>query len=239
MTTDTRPVLVLGPGRMALHLIDYFQLNTPHRVEGFVHDQPPEEMPAELGGLPVFALEQVADKARTHLAVCYLGEPSRLRLARKAEALGFEFTSVIDPAATVDQTTTVGPGTTIGGLTMIDHHSRIGRHCIVGTHTVLGHDCVLEDFVTILPGNMIGGHTVFGEGAFVGMGCRIRDGVKIGRGAVVGIGSVVVKDVPEGVTVAGHPARPLERKPTVFGAPRSEGPKAEEPEAGSDESGGG
>lgn len=217
MTADSRPILVLGPGRMAVHLIDHFRLHTSHRVEAFVHDSSPDDVPAKIEGLPVYRLEEVTTLARTHLAVCYLGEPSRINLARKAERLGFEFARVIDPKAGIDSTTTIGAGSTIGGLTMLDHHSTVGRHCIVGTHTVLGHDCELEDFVTILPGCMIGGNTWFGEGAFVGMGCRIREGRRIGRGAVVGIGSVVIQDVPDGATVAGHPARSLERKPKVFG----------------------
>ncbi|MBU0715423.1 MAG: hypothetical protein KJ964_08715 [Verrucomicrobia bacterium] len=47
------------------------------------------------------------------------------------------------------------------------------------------------------------------SGAYVGAGCVILPGVTIGRKAVVGAGSVVVKDIPDGAVAAGNPARVL------------------------------
>lgn len=49
------------------------------------------------------------------------------------------------------------------------------------------------------------------DGVFVGAGAVIRNGspdrrLKIGAGAVIGMGAVVLKDVPAGVTVKGCPA---------------------------------
>jgi acetyltransferase-like isoleucine patch superfamily enzyme len=47
--------------------------------------------------------------------------------------------------------------------------------------------------------------------ASIGTSATILCGVTIGEGAVVGAGSVVTKDVPPGVVVAGNPARVLRR----------------------------
>jgi acetyltransferase-like isoleucine patch superfamily enzyme len=46
-----------------------------------------------------------------------------------------------------------------------------------------------------------------GRDVWIGAGCRILDGVTIGDRAVVGAGSVVTRDVPAGMIVAGVPAR--------------------------------
>ena len=56
--------------------------------------------------------------------------------------------------------------------------------------------------------------TEIGDNAFIGVGAVLIAPVRIGKGAVVGAGSVVTKnkDVPEGETVAGVPARPLASK---------------------------
>lgn len=50
-------------------------------------------------------------------------------------------------------------------------------------------------------------HTLVSEGATIGAGCRIGCGLVIGRFAMVGMGSVVTKSVPDFTLVLGAPAR--------------------------------
>jgi len=50
-----------------------------------------------------------------------------------------------------------------------------------------------------------------GSDVWIGGGAILLPGVTIGDGAVIGAGSVVTRDVPTGVTVAGNPARPRSR----------------------------
>ena len=54
--------------------------------------------------------------------------------------------------------------------------------------------------------------TVLKKGASIGANATILPGIIIGEGAMVGAGAVVTKDVPEGVTVVGNPARVLQSK---------------------------
>jgi acetyltransferase-like isoleucine patch superfamily enzyme len=53
--------------------------------------------------------------------------------------------------------------------------------------------------------------TVVKKGASIGSNATILCGTTVGEGAIVGAGSVVTKDVPSGVTVAGNPARVLRK----------------------------
>jgi acetyltransferase-like isoleucine patch superfamily enzyme len=61
-----------------------------------------------------------------------------------------------------------------------------------------------------MPGANLAGSSVIGERAFVGMGALVLNNICVGRLAVVGAGSVVTRDVPDGVEVRGAPARVVE-----------------------------
>jgi acetyltransferase-like isoleucine patch superfamily enzyme len=51
------------------------------------------------------------------------------------------------------------------------------------------------------------GGIIIGDDAWLGVGVSVLDGVRIGTGAVIGAGSVVTHDVPDGAIAVGVPAR--------------------------------
>ena len=55
--------------------------------------------------------------------------------------------------------------------------------------------------------------TVIGDGSFVGVDTMLVAPVKLGKGSRTGAGSVVTRDVPDGATAVGVPARVIRRKP--------------------------
>lgn len=64
---------------------------------------------------------------------------------------------------------------------------------------------------------------VIGEYVWIGASVIILPGVTIGDGAIIGAGSVVVKDVPEGAVVGGNPAKVLKfRDMDIFNKLKSE-----------------
>ncbi len=76
------------------------------------------------------------------------------------------------------------------------------REAIVGYDaTLLCHEFLQEEYRT--------GPVVIGERAMIGAGAIVLPGVEVGADAQVAANSLVTRDVPPGVTVAGVPAEPV------------------------------
>ena len=109
----------------------------------------------------------------------------------------------------------IHPAAQIGCGIMFDH----------ATGVVIGETSIVEDDVTMLHGVTLGGtgkeqgdrHPKVRYGVLIGASASIIGNIEIGEGAKVGAGSVVMKDVPQHVTVAGVPAE-------IVGRPKGNSP---------------
>lgn len=57
----------------------------------------------------------------------------------------------------------------------------------------------------------ISGDTHVGEGTWVGVGSCVMQGIKIGKNCMIGAGSVVVRDIPDGVVAYGNPCKVMRK----------------------------
>lgn len=118
-----------------------------------------------------------------------------------------QFMKIVHRAAWVEPDARVGHGSIFCSGVMVQVGAEIGRHVFVCSGTTIDHDCRIGDYAYFGPGAHLCGHVQVGEGTLIGAGAVILPGVQIGRWATVGAGAVVTKDVPDGVTVKGVPAR--------------------------------
>ncbi len=99
----------------------------------------------------------------------------------------------------------IHPGARIGRRFFIDH----------GACVVIGETAEVGDDVTLYHGVTLGGtswtpgkrHPTLQDGVLVGAGAKILGPITVGAGARVGANSVVIEDVPPGMTVVGIPGR--------------------------------
>jgi len=118
--------------------------------------------------------------------------------------------SVIHASAICSKRASFSDGVQILAGAIINSDASVGRNVIVNTGAIVELNCCIVDHVHIATGAQLGGGVAVHEEAYIGMGASVRQGITIGKRAIVGAGAVVVKDVSDGVTVIGVPARPLD-----------------------------
>ncbi|SMQ66118.1 serine O-acetyltransferase [Devosia lucknowensis] len=99
----------------------------------------------------------------------------------------------------------INPAVVMGKGIMLDH----------GTGLVIGETAVVGDNVSLLQNVTLGGtgkadqdrHPKIGNGVLIGAGAKVLGNIKVGDCSRIGAGSVVLKEVPPRVTVAGVPAK--------------------------------
>ena len=116
-----------------------------------------------------------------------------------------EFAYYIQSRSSAAFQTDINPAAKIGRGIFLDH----------ATGLVVGETAVIEDDVSILHGVTLGGtgkenedrHPKVRRGVMIGAGAKILGNIEVGHCARIAAGSVVVKPVPNNVTVAGVPAK--------------------------------
>jgi acetyltransferase-like isoleucine patch superfamily enzyme len=130
----------------------------------------------------------------------------------------------------------IGDETKIGAFVEIQKNATVGRRCKISSHTFVCEGVNIEDNVFVGHGVTFindsyprattpeGGlqteadwrveATLVKRGASIGSGATILSKVVIGENSIVGAGSVVSRDVPPNVIVAGNPARILRSIPS-------------------------
>lgn len=159
-------------------------------------------------------LEEKSGQKSVSIAISDSG--IREKLADKVSAVGIPFQNAFAQSSSIFDHVSMGEGAIIGCFASITTNIEIGKqfHCNNGSY--VAHDCVIGDFVTFAPSVTCNGNVVIEDHAYIGAGAILKQGkpgapLRIGKGAVVGMGAVVTKDVPPGVTVVGNPARPMTR----------------------------
>jgi acyl-[acyl carrier protein]--UDP-N-acetylglucosamine O-acyltransferase len=91
----------------------------------------------------------------------------------------------------------------------IGHNAVLGNQNFVLGGSIINHDVCLENNVTLCSGVTLAGFVHVETGCYLGQACTIKQYLRIGKGSLIGMGSVVVHDVPPNSVMVGNPARRL------------------------------
>jgi sugar O-acyltransferase (sialic acid O-acetyltransferase NeuD family) len=202
-------VLILGAGGHAKVVADVLELSGTD-IAGYLDDDP-RLIGERLLGYPVLGpIASLAAHAPTGLIVGVGSNDARRRIVERVGDSARElWINAIHPRAVVAASArrALGQGILIGAGAVVNPDTRVADHVIVNTGATVDHDCDLGVFAHIAPGCHLAGNVTVGAGTLIGIGSTVIPGIHIGARSIVGAGSVVVRDVPDGVTAKGVPAR--------------------------------
>lgn len=174
-------------------------------------------LPSPFADVPIFqgesGLEEWASGYQgaepVHACVAIGGDKGtdRIDLLMRLDAQGYRPLTVIHGRAFVAADAELGRGCQVLALAAVCVGTSLGDAVIVNTSASIDHDCVIGDGVHVAPGARLAGEVVVGNHAFIGAGAVVLPRVRIGAYAIVGAGAVVTRDIPDGATVRGNPAK--------------------------------
>ncbi len=120
---------------------------------------------------------------------------------------------LISEASRLSTLIEIHPGAKIGKRFVIDH----GAGIVIGETAEIGNDCVVYHGVTLggVSTSKVKRHPTLGDKVMIGAGAKILGPINLGSNVKVGANSVVTKDVPSDVVVAGIPARVINSAPIL------------------------
>lgn len=208
------PLLIIGAGGHGRVLLE-MALLSGREVLGFVDSDSSLWSStigctvSVLGGDDILSRYNILDV----MLVNGVGSTSQPKLRAKVyssqKSRGFVFSTLCHPHSSISVSAQLAEGAQVMAGAVIQTGAEIGENVIVNSGAIIEHDCVIGMHSHLAPGVVLCGGVFIGSGCHIGVGSRIVQGVSVGDGACVAAGAVVVEDVPQGVRVAGVPARPM------------------------------
>lgn len=211
----TKELVILGAGGFAREVCDlayYCFGNDPEfRVKGFLSDGPSNitdyGYPAVLGTIDGYKIEE------NDIFAQGIGNvKDRKKVVEIIIGKGGRFLNLIHPTVVISPTVELGAGVAIKAFCVLASNVTIGDYTFLQSASIFGHDVQIGNYCQINSFSFFAGCSRVYDMATVNAGANVVQNVKIGYGSTVGIGSVVLRDVPQGQKVFGNPARIIDEK---------------------------
>jgi sugar O-acyltransferase (sialic acid O-acetyltransferase NeuD family) len=205
-----RELIIYGAGAHAQEMAEIVdrlnRVEPTWRLLGFaIPEGHPDPAASALNGYPVLGGSELFGR---YADAAFLPEFGSGRLEIERERIA----SLIAPTSFVSRTANIGAGCVIYPNCFVGANASLGDRVFVLSGSAINHDDCLENRVTLASGVTLAGGVHIEAACYLGQACSVRQDVRIGRESLIGMGSVVLADVPPGVVMVGNPARQLKRR---------------------------
>lgn len=178
-------------------------------IKGYLDDKADaldgyNEYPPILGAVETYEIEP------DDVFICALGEVKwKKHYSQLILDKGGEFITLIHKTAYVGKNSQVGKGCILLAGCRVHCDVKVGNYVTIQPYAILGHDVTVGNWCHINAYADCGGFSEMCEGATLHTTSFILPKSKVGKYATVGAGSVVLRKVPDGMSVFGVPAKPV------------------------------
>jgi sugar O-acyltransferase (sialic acid O-acetyltransferase NeuD family) len=208
-----KKTIIIGAGSVGGHIahnLDLYGISGP--LAGFLDDDP-NKQGADCFGYPVLGpVSWILDKEGYDVVIGIAFPKIKEKIiALLAANSSLSYPTLVANNAWISQNVTLGKGSIIYPGTCINYGSSIGNFVVMNMNCAVGHNCTISSFCSLAPGVNLGGYTQIGKLTELGIGASTIQGVRIGEAAVIGGQAMVTKDILDGQTAVGVPAKVIAR----------------------------
>ncbi|MGR5220983.1 acetyltransferase [Vibrio parahaemolyticus] len=121
----------------------------------------------------------------------------RRKVAEFYRDLGYQFATVVSPAALVSNSVVLGSGAQVLCGAIIHGETKIGAHSIINTGAIVEHHCQVAEHCHIAPSSTLCGGVSVAKNSHIGASATIIPQISIGEECMVGAGAVVTQNLVE------------------------------------------
>lgn len=208
-------IYIFGASGFAVETVQLILRGNQFQPVAFV-DKETRQEPIQVDAahfLPVISEEQFLNSLSTDAPVAAaiaIANPSIARLiVEKFRTVCF-FPNIIDPSVQLNFPASIGRGNIIFQHVIISWRVSIGNFNKILPFSILGHEVALGDFNELNPRVAVSGCVKIGDDNLLGAGCAILQGRTIGNANTISIGSALLRNIKDGGTWIGNPAKKLD-----------------------------
>lgn len=207
-----RPFVIVGAGGLGRELLGWIvgcsaETRERFKVEAFISET--KEQGSVCHDIPIVHPDDWKGPAPRFI-IAFADPAEKRRVALALADRGWQAEIFIHDSAVVGLRTNIGAGTAVFPFCRISSDCEIGEHVLVNGGSGVGHDAAVGSYSSLLGAVSVNGNAQVGEGVLFGAGSMVYPGKKVGSWARIGLGSVVLRNVPEGATMFGNPARRID-----------------------------
>ena len=182
-------------------------------VIGFLNDRIPTG--STLTGYPVLGrlqdTEHYISMGYSFIYTIYRidGQIERIAILDKLHIPPEQILTFVHPTAYVAPSAVVEKGSIVMPLCAISAGAIIGKQCILMQGTTVGHDSTLIEHCHLAAQSCISSFVTLHKGVHIGLNATVGDNLELGQYSTLGMGSVLLKNIPPNQIWVGNPARYL------------------------------